>query len=66
MTAVAGGVLQPTTLAADESTSKAERPTISRGPAARSGLVDQPIRPWHCLNFLPDPHGQGALRGTLP
>src|ERR1700746_3400796 len=22
--------------------------------------------PWHCLNFLPEPQGQGALRGTLP
>src|SRR5512139_3245086 len=21
--------------------------------------------PWHCLNFLPDPHGQGALRGVF-
>ena len=21
--------------------------------------------PWQCLNFLPDPHGQGALRGVL-
>src|ERR687898_803550 len=21
--------------------------------------------PWHCLNFLPDPQGQGALRGVL-
>src|SRR4051812_21729548 len=21
--------------------------------------------PWHCLNFLPEPHGQGALRGVL-
>ena len=24
------------------------------------------IRPWQCLNFWPEPHGQGALRGTLP
>jgi len=22
-------------------------------------------RPWHCLNFLPDPHGQGSLRPTF-
>jgi hypothetical protein len=21
-------------------------------------------RPWQCLNFLPEPHGQGALRGV--
>ena len=21
--------------------------------------------PWQCLNFLPDPHGQGSLRPTL-
>src|SRR3954453_3195102 len=21
--------------------------------------------PWHCLNFLPEPQGQGALRGVL-
>lgn len=20
--------------------------------------------PWHCLNFLPEPHGQGSLRPT--
>ena len=24
----------------------------------------QPAAPWHCLYFLPDPHGQGALRGV--
>src|SRR5258708_38194397 len=24
------------------------------------------IRPWQCLNFLPEPQGQGALRATLP
>ena len=22
--------------------------------------------PWQCLNFLPEPHGQGALRPTFP
>lgn len=22
-------------------------------------------RPWHCLYFLPEPHGQGSLRPTL-
>jgi len=22
-------------------------------------------RPWQCLNFLPEPHGQGAFRGTV-
>jgi hypothetical protein len=63
MIGVADGVSKPTTRAADGSTWKAERPG---GSSARAGMVDQPIRPWHCLNFLPDPHGQGALRGTLP
>jgi hypothetical protein len=24
----------------------------------------QPILPWQCLNFLPEPQGQGALRGV--
>ena len=28
---------------------------------SRTGLQ----RPWHILNFLPLPHGQGALRGVL-
>src|SRR5229473_7979894 len=23
-------------------------------------------RPWQCLYFLPEPHGQGSLRPTLP
>src|SRR5215203_1277186 len=23
------------------------------------------VAPWHILNFLPDPHGHGALRGVL-
>ncbi len=23
------------------------------------------VAPWHCLNFLPDPHGHGALRGVF-
>ena len=37
-------------------------------PAPHGPRADgnQPIRPWHCLNFLPEPQGQGALRGTLP
>src|SRR5262249_59621386 len=26
----------------------------------------QPNLPWQCLNFLPDPQGQGSLRPTLP
>src|SRR5258707_3725232 len=25
-----------------------------------------PKRPWQCLNFLPEPHGQASLRPTLP
>jgi len=24
------------------------------------------VIPWHFLYFLPDPHGQGAFRGTFP
>ena len=24
------------------------------------------IRPWQCLYFLPEPHGQSSLRPTLP
>ena len=34
-----------------------------------TGVVSQraaaPGRPWHCLYFLPLPHGHGALRGIL-
>lgn len=26
----------------------------------------QENRPWQCLNFLPEPHGQASLRPTLP
>src|SRR5215510_12711739 len=26
----------------------------------------QPNLPWQCLYFLPEPHGQGSLRPTLP
>ena len=26
----------------------------------------QPSAPWHCLNFLPEPQGQGSLRLGLP
>src|ERR1700686_3670377 len=25
-----------------------------------------PREPWHCLNFLPEPQGQGSFRPTLP
>ena len=37
------------------------RGALERMP--RSGSVS---RPWQCLYFLPEPQGQGALRGTLP
>ncbi len=30
----------------------------------RGGRAVQ-VAPWHCLNFLPDPHGHGALRGVF-
>src|SRR6185312_8207878 len=32
----------------------------------RRGGCRVQMRPWQCLNFLPEPHGQGALRGVLP
>ncbi len=35
----------------------------------RAGVIDGyglPAPPWHFLNFLPLPHGHGALRPTLP
>src|SRR5262245_19804995 len=31
-----------------------------------SSLIPQSCLPWQCLYFLPDPHGQSALRATLP
>ena len=34
--------------------------------APRGHGVRYDTRPWQCLYFLPEPHGQGALRGTLP
>ena len=33
---------------------------------AVGGNLCQAIRPWQCLNFLPEPQGQAALRGVLP
>src|SRR5579885_455392 len=30
------------------------------------GNSGQAIWPWQCLYFLPEPHGQGSLRPTLP
>ena len=29
-------------------------------------LCGQTSRPWQCLNFLPDPQGQGSFRPGLP
>ena len=42
---------------------------LGQGPGRRR--TDAPgrlnvSRPWQCLYFLPEPQGQGALRGTLP
>src|SRR6185312_14214903 len=35
--------------------------------AATGDLVSaQANLPWQCLNFLPEPHGHGSLRPTLP
>src|SRR5690348_4410763 len=39
--------------------------TDLRCPAPRSGPpMGQAFLPWHILNFLPEPHGQGPLRET--
>src|SRR5262249_53593259 len=38
--------------------------SIWRGLPAR--LAPQACLPWQCLYFLPEPHGQGALRAILP
>ncbi len=44
--------------------------SLAGGGQAVCGSVDEPpgpyiVRPWQCLNFLPDPQGHGALRGEL-
>ena len=31
-------------------------------PARAARWSAHPSRPWHCLYFLPEPHGQGSLR----
>ena len=36
----------------------------SRIAVVDQGASGQPA-PWHILNFLPEPHGHGALRGVL-
>ena len=36
--------------------------------AGQNGRPDRrihPSRPWHCLYFFPEPHGQGSLRPIL-
>ena len=43
-----------------------DRERVHRAPVQAWRTRTQAIRPWHCLYFLPEPHGQGALRGTLP
>ena len=52
---------------------KRQRPNPSTTPLAiphraRAGscLKAYAGRPWHCLYFLPEPHGHGSLRPTLP
>src|SRR5215831_5392041 len=48
-------------------------PVLSAGTVAHGRLYAlsqmsefHPKRPWQCLNFLPEPHGQASLRPTLP
>src|SRR5260370_40156071 len=44
-------------------------PALLRASAPRSLVLEKQrfqTRPWQCLNFLPEPQGQGALRATLP
>src|SRR5947208_13382993 len=44
---------------------RAPRPTYGTARSADTMAVSY-TRPWQCLNFLPEPQGQGALRETLP
>ena len=39
------------------------RPRSGRSVPSAAG---HPYRPWQCLYFLPEPHGQASLRPTLP
>ena len=36
--------------------------TLRAGPSG--AMCPDQTRPWQCLNFLPEPQGQGALRGV--
>src|SRR3954468_24737379 len=56
----AGGAAPPCR-SADSRTPR--RPAGRRGVLRRSA-VHAPAAPWHCLYFLPLPHGHGALRGV--
>src|SRR4051794_3620929 len=61
---------------ADRTARHAEHPALVRsepgdcpaqpGPSPTGGgrSPRQCAAPWHCLYFLPDPHGHGALRGV--
>ena len=39
-------------------------PPLWSGSRIQVGGQRAPDRPWHILNFLPEPHGQGAFRPT--
>ena len=45
---------------------KARERLGARGRSLKSEAVRQATWPWQCLNFLPDPHGQGSFRPTRP
>lgn len=44
------------------------RPLAAAPPVSTStsSVRDQTSAPWQCLNFLPDPQGQSALRPGVP
>src|SRR5207248_5094822 len=44
-------------------TTAASRP-IRVSPSSGESRPAAQMRPWQCLNFLPEPHGQVALRGV--
>lgn len=69
----AGGAAQPPSATARTTATPSPRcrsanPVIAVRFMARplfdSGAKPQEARPWHILNFLPEPHGQGAFRPT--
>lgn len=48
----------------DERAERAQSPQGAGGASSSSSSSSSAL-PWHCLNFLPEPHGQGSLRPTL-